>query len=281
MNFTTAGTCAATHCLPGFLLRCLIVMALTCASCSTINTVRNDDAINAVLPESEAEKRKNEEDFLAEKIFLMEAEFADEADIADATDRDFYKNYSEKMGINFEGWENKKLIASVSDWLGVPYKWGGCSKKGIDCSCFVKLIYKEVYNIGLYRNAANIFHKNMIPVQNDLEEGDILSFKIRDNRISHIGIYIKDNKFAHVSLTSGVRISNLKGKYYKKRFYAAGRMPKLKDKTVLMASSMSNSDSRSGSRIRLKKLVIIASLKDRLEEPFQHARILMAKEIFH
>ncbi|MDM8549023.1 NlpC/P60 family protein [Desulfobacterales bacterium HSG2] len=146
-------------------------------------------------------------------------------DNSSVADHRFYSRYSKKLGIRLDGTENKALIRSIGRWLRVPFKWGGCSKRGVDCSCFVKLVYKDVYGISLNRTSRNIVHKNLNSVEKrELREGDIISFKIGGDRISHIGIYLKDNKFAHVSRSKGVRISSLTRKYYRERFFSAGRV---------------------------------------------------------
>ncbi len=137
----------------------------------------------------------------------------------------FYSKYSEKLGINLDGTENKDLIMAIDEWFGTPFRWGGCSKYGIDCSCFVKKVYDNVYGLYLNRTSRSIYHKDLIPVKKeDLQEGDILCFKNKARRISHIGIYLKDNKFVHASLKRGVMISDLREKYYKKRFFSGGRV---------------------------------------------------------
>ena len=67
---------------------------------------------------------------------------------------------------------------------------------------------------------------SLIPVKKeDLQEGDLIFFKIKDDAISHVGIYLKDNHFIHASLSMGVIISNLDGKYYRERFVSGKRLP--------------------------------------------------------
>ncbi len=139
-------------------------------------------------------------------------------------DAQFYRHYSRKWGICLDGTENPQLITTVDRWLGTRYKYGGCSRRGVDCSCLVKSIYREVYGIELKRTSADIFHQDLTPINTRrLREGDILSFKTRGNRISHIGIYLKDGKFVHASQSKGVMINDIHEPYYRKRFYGAGR----------------------------------------------------------
>jgi hypothetical protein len=147
-----------------------------------------------------------------------------ESDLKDLSYKRFYSMYTDKLGINFEGTENLQLLATIDEWLGTRYRLGGCSRDGIDCSCFIGLIYKDVYGIELSRSSANIYD-DLIPVKKeDLQEGDILFFKTRKNRISHVGIYLKQNKFVHVSRQRGVVIDDLtKSGYYRTRFFSGGR----------------------------------------------------------
>ena len=103
------------------------------------------------------------------------------------------------------------------------HRMGGCSKKGIDCSCFVRTLYSRVYGIDLKRSSRDMFTEMRPVAADDLREGDLLFLKISGNRISHVGIYLKQGKFAHASTRSGVIISSLKEPYYRKHFYSGGR----------------------------------------------------------
>ena len=116
------------------------------------------------------------------------------------------------------------LYYQVYDWLGTRYKYSGNSKKGIDCSGFVSEMYRNTYCIELNGSSGSIYTQ-VKPVEKDnLQEGDILFFKIRRNQISHVGVYLGNNKFAHASVHSGVVVSDLEEKYYKKYFYKGGRL---------------------------------------------------------
>ncbi|MEE4356246.1 MAG: C40 family peptidase [Desulfococcaceae bacterium] len=139
-------------------------------------------------------------------------------------DSGFYRRYSKKLGIPLEGTENKKLLKSVAKWMGTPYLWGGCSDRGIDCSCLIKNIYAEVYGMDLNRTSLQLCSEDFRPVDTkNLKEGDIICFDMEKNGISHVGMYLKNNKFVHASLSKGVRISNLQKNYYQKRLVMAGR----------------------------------------------------------
>jgi cell wall-associated NlpC family hydrolase len=117
----------------------------------------------------------------------------------------------------------------VHQWLCVPYKYGGQSKNGVDCSGLVVEIYKNVYGIKLYRASYEIYEKNCSKINcEELEEGDLVFFNThkKNNRINHVGLYLKNDKFVHSSTSKGVIISDMTEPYYKKCFVGAGRVKK-------------------------------------------------------
>ncbi|MFL5764195.1 MAG: C40 family peptidase [Bacteroidia bacterium] len=116
------------------------------------------------------------------------------------------------------------LYYQVYDWIGTKYKYAGRSKKGIDCSGFVSEMYRNAYCINLSGGSKDIW-PTVIPVEKEaLQEGDIVFFKIKKGQISHVGVYLGNNKFAHASVKQGVIISDLDEEYYKKYFYKGGRV---------------------------------------------------------
>jgi len=117
------------------------------------------------------------------------------------------------------------LYEFIAEWYGVPYKYGECSKNGIDCSGFVNLLYQKVYHKTLERNSNDIFQKQCKKInKNGLKEGDLVFFKIDSKEISHVGVYLRNNKFVHASTKKGVMISDLNEPYFQKHFYAFGRL---------------------------------------------------------
>lgn len=112
----------------------------------------------------------------------------------------------------------------IDGWIGVPYLWGGNDKKGVDCSGFVINVYKDVMGIQIKnRISYNIYKELPIHVTlNEIKKGDILFFKMKDDKISHMGVYLGENKFA-LAGSKGVVIVNLKVNYWLKRFHKAGR----------------------------------------------------------
>jgi cell wall-associated NlpC family hydrolase len=122
--------------------------------------------------------------------------------------------------------ERSLLVRVVRTFLGVPYKLGGSTLKGIDCSAFVKKIY-EIFNIQLPRTTREQFSIGKKVEKNQLEEGDLVFFRERGNR-AHVGIYVGENQFVHASSYSReVKIDFLDTPYYNQRFLRGVRVKEL------------------------------------------------------
>jgi lipoprotein Spr len=128
-------------------------------------------------------------------------------------------------GIQLDTIQNQDLYIEILTWLGTPYKYSGNAMNGTDCSGFVSSIYKSVYSRSLGNSSCDIFEKDIDPLKNeDLKEGDLVFFKIRKKRISHVGIYLNNKFFVHASTKSGVIISSLTEPYYSKYYFKGGRV---------------------------------------------------------
>lgn len=131
---------------------------------------------------------------------------------------------SRKLGVNVPKSANAKLMNQVGDWLGVPYRLGGNDKKGVDCSGFINQVFKNVYAKQLPRVAADI-HAASMPVRDkDRREGDLVFFKINSTKITHAGILLFDDFFAHASTSRGVVISRLQETYWARYYIGSGRV---------------------------------------------------------
>lgn len=147
--------------------------------------------------------------------------------------------FSQIMGVAVNATTNTKLYQFVYDWLGTPYRLGGDSKKGIDCSKFSLAVYENVFNTTIGYNSRNQYD-NVTPVRrNDLQAGDLVFFKIRSKSITHVGVYLGDDKFAHASSSKGVMVSNLNEAYWSRYYYNGGR-PKQEDSHRVMTADASN-----------------------------------------
>ena len=133
--------------------------------------------------------------------------------------------YENLLGIRLDTMQNLNLYNEIYAWLGTPYRYSGESKDGIDCSGFVNCICIKVFEQPLASSSSDIFNRNIIPLKlSELKEGDLVFFKIRRKSVSHVGVYLGQNLFAHASRKSGVIISSLEETYYAKYFYKGGRL---------------------------------------------------------
>ena len=136
------------------------------------------------------------------------------------------QKYSAMIGLMPKAMSNYILYQFIDEWYGVKYRYGGSTKAGIDCSAFVQKLYEQVFSTELVRTSREQFHScKMIWDIDNLMEGDLVFFKTRGKRISHVGIYLANNFFVHAS-SSGVMISNLTEKYWSNKFAGAGKIPK-------------------------------------------------------
>lgn len=128
------------------------------------------------------------------------------------------------LGLTYSANDNMALYEAINSWLGVPYKYGGTDRNGIDCSAFVGTIYKQVYGISLNRTANDMLRNVNLISKAQLREGDLVFFTNSKGKVSHVGIYLKDELFAHSSTSNGVSVSRLDNTYWKKHFYKGGRV---------------------------------------------------------
>lgn len=117
---------------------------------------------------------------------------------------------------------NEKLISFLEDWYGIPYQYGGESRKGIDCSAFTSVMMDSVYGISLPRTAREQYARGERIKKTDLAQGDLVFFNTSGG-ISHVGVFLSNNKFVHASTSSGVMISDLDDAYFKRRYVGAAR----------------------------------------------------------
>ncbi|MFQ3608863.1 MAG: NlpC/P60 family protein [Chloroherpetonaceae bacterium] len=120
----------------------------------------------------------------------------------------------------------ERLENEMDKYLGVRYRYGGTGVAGMDCSGFVSRVFYDALNISLPRSSAAQAKVGVSVSKANLAFGDLVFFKIRRNRISHVGIYVGDNNFVHASTKLGVIVSNLDEPYYKRRYVVARRIGK-------------------------------------------------------
>lgn len=115
------------------------------------------------------------------------------------------------------------LYQQIEAWEGVPYRLGGLSKKGVDCSGFVYMTYLTHFNIRLPRSTHQQSQAGKNVFRRDLSAGDLVFFRIGYST-RHVGVYLENGLFAHASKSSGVMISDLQDDYWSKRYWKAVRI---------------------------------------------------------
>ncbi len=115
------------------------------------------------------------------------------------------------------------LYSQYREWRGTPYRMGGLSKKGVDCSGFVYLTYRSLTDVKLPRTTRQQVNLGQAVALQNLRAGDLLFFKT-GWATRHVGIYIQDGKFLHASTNKGVIISRLSEKYWRNAFWVAKRL---------------------------------------------------------
>jgi len=146
------------------------------------------------------------------------------AELAASRDSLTYHYYAQTLGLHLAFNENKDLLRTVTDWIGAPYSYGSNSRRGTDCSGFVTRVFREVYGINLIHSSRAMFSTTKRVAKAEMQTGDLVFFRRGKGPIYHVGIYLKDGKFAHSATNGGVMVSSLNQPYYHRNFYAAGRV---------------------------------------------------------
>ena len=135
---------------------------------------------------------------------------------------------SVRLGVDIGMEDNHKLYLEAAEWIGTPYRGGGETKRGTDCSGMTCQIYKKVYHIKLQRSTDGQKKESSKVARRNLREGDLVFFSSRKSRrkVAHVGIYLKDGKFVHASTSQGVIVSSLNEPYYRTHWISGGRVRK-------------------------------------------------------
>lgn len=117
--------------------------------------------------------------------------------------------YAGIMQVDKDAIQNGRLYAFIDQWMGVPYKFGGQDKEGVDCSGLAQLLEQEVYNISIPRVTSQQVATIKRKYEDELQEGDLVFFDFDGKAFSHVGIYLQNGYVVHASSKKGVMIVRL------------------------------------------------------------------------
>jgi len=116
----------------------------------------------------------------------------------------------------------RSIIKTAENYIGIPYRWGGTSSKGFDCSGLTMTVYR-LNGLNLPRSSRQQWKAGKPVLRSQLSKGDLVFFATSGwKKVSHVGIYKGNNKFIHASGSGKkIRTDSLSGKYYKRRYVGA------------------------------------------------------------
>lgn len=132
------------------------------------------------------------------------------------------QRYAMLLGVREKDIKDQRLYKFIDNWMGSPHRLGGMEKSGIDCSGFTTILQKEVFKRDVARTAREMADQVKRLYEEELKEGDLVFFDFGGQPFNHVGVYLHNNKFVHVSTSKGVIISDLKDPWYYKYFSRCG-----------------------------------------------------------
>lgn len=123
----------------------------------------------------------------------------------------------------------RSVVDAAHQWLGTTYRYGGETRKGVDCSALVMNVYRESLGIKIPRTTAEQRRYAANVPRKELQPGDLIFFSStkKRNGISHVGLYIGNDRFIHASSSRGVVVSRLSEKYFVSHYHSSGRITEM------------------------------------------------------
>lgn len=156
----------------------------------------------------------------------------------------------------------QRLVSEARKWIGTPYRYGGQTRAGTDCSGMTMVLFEDVYGIKLPRSSAMQREFAMPIRERELQPGDLVFFATSGgSQVSHVGLFVGSGKMIHASVSKGVIESALDESYYRRHFHSAGRV------VTTTGGSPAAAPSVSGDRKSLRKTIKeLEREKERLEQ---------------
>jgi lipoprotein Spr len=138
-----------------------------------------------------------------------------------------YINVNSQDFIYKNRYAGDSLFDFIHTWWGTKYRYGGTTKKGIDCSAFTLKLFNDVYDVSLPRTASEQYKATKRIPKEALKDGDLVFFRTRYKSTWHVGVYLTDGWFVHSKSRVGVAIDNLGNPLYNRIYFGAGRYTQL------------------------------------------------------
>lgn len=202
-----------------------LVLFFICSCGSKKDTVYmiTDPYVNAELGKNPGVDRIK---VIRDMDIVIENEEEKEPELISPKDRVYF---ARMLGVKPSEITNQKLYAYIKEWQGVPYLYGGDTKRGVDCSALMQDLYRRVYDVELPRTASEIMlndnHVEPFRSVKYLREGDLVFFRSGNEKVmTHVGIYLKNMKFLSATESGGVQITSLEDPYWRNTYKVSGRI---------------------------------------------------------
>ncbi len=115
--------------------------------------------------------------------------------------------------------------AGAARWLGAPYRTGGSSRDGMDCSGLAQVMYRDLVGISIPRTTVALWSGGQVVSAGELRPGDLVFFSrsATGDGVSHVGVAVGDGEFVHASTLRGVRYDMLASRHWQERWMGARR----------------------------------------------------------
>ncbi|WP_415905637.1 NlpC/P60 family protein [Neptuniibacter sp. QD48_55] len=117
---------------------------------------------------------------------------------------------------------SQALLDQYNSWVGTPYRLGGNTRSGIDCSAFTQVTFRDQFGVDIPRTTRDQLGSGSNIAKGQLKAGDLVFFQTGYKQ-RHVGIYVQEGQFLHASTSKGVIISRLDNPYWQKHYWTARR----------------------------------------------------------
>ncbi|WP_431030438.1 NlpC/P60 family protein [Lysinibacillus sp. LZ02] len=125
----------------------------------------------------------------------------------------------------------KELTATAYKYIGVPYVYGGTTTSGLDCSGFTRLVFSQL-GISINRTSSAQYSQGTAVSKSNLQVGDLVFYNTSGRGVSHVGIYVGNNKFIHSGTSTGVTVASMSTSYWATRYVGAKRIATFTEEAV-------------------------------------------------